>query len=323
MSVGIGLGLFEFPFSSASSFWRWVDLCEAGGVDSLWQSDRLVSQAPMLECMSLMAALAGATRRIKFGMNVASVGLRDPLLLAKQCATIDVLSNGRLLPAFGIGNIRSEDWRATTTPTQRRGRRTDEGLDIIAGLWRGGPLDYAGEFHRLAGAVISPRPAQRRLPLWIGGDSDAAIRRTARIGTGWLGARITPAECANVVARIKSACLAQDRRIDDDHYGVNFSFRFGRPDDPAVAAHLRRLARRQPGRDPRDSVVIGNSDDMRSRILEYIDAGVFKFVLHPLAADDDEWMTQTRRLIDELLPEISRLNDQLRTGSCRNSRTPH
>ena len=78
-------------------------MCEEGGVDSIWQTDTLVSKEPMLECMTTMAALAGATKKLKFGMNVASVALRDPLVLAKQCATIDVLSNGRILPAFGIG----------------------------------------------------------------------------------------------------------------------------------------------------------------------------------------------------------------------------
>ena len=82
-------------------------LGEEGGVDSIWQTDRLVSAQPYLECMSLMAALAGATKRIKFGMNVACLGWREPLLLAKQCATIDVLSGGRLLPAFGVGSTSS------------------------------------------------------------------------------------------------------------------------------------------------------------------------------------------------------------------------
>ena len=106
MSIAVGLGLMDFPFSGAKAFWRWVALCEEGGIDSLWQTDRMVSREPILEVMSTMAALAGATKTIKFGMNVASVGLRDPLLLAKQCATIDVLSDGRLLPAFGIGNVR-------------------------------------------------------------------------------------------------------------------------------------------------------------------------------------------------------------------------
>ena len=84
MGVAIGLGIADFPFSEAAAYWRWVDLCEEGGVDSLWQTDRLVSPKPILEVMSVMAALAGATKRIKFGMNVASVGLRDPLLLARQ-----------------------------------------------------------------------------------------------------------------------------------------------------------------------------------------------------------------------------------------------
>ena len=90
MGVGVGLGLADFPFSGIGPLWRWVALCEEGGVDSIWQTDRLVSAQPYLECMSLMAALAGATKRIRFGMNVAGLGWREPLLLAKQCATIDV-----------------------------------------------------------------------------------------------------------------------------------------------------------------------------------------------------------------------------------------
>src|SRR5262245_22631275 len=106
MTIGVGIGLMEFPFSGAREYWRWVDLCEGGGIDSIWQTDRLLSREPMLECMTVMAALAGRTRRLKFGMNVVSLALRDPVLLAKQCATIDVLSEGRLLPAFGIGSPR-------------------------------------------------------------------------------------------------------------------------------------------------------------------------------------------------------------------------
>ena len=133
-----------------------------------------------------MAALAGRTQRVKFGMNVASVGLRDPLLLAKQCATIDVLSEGRLLPAFGIGAIRAPDWAATGTDTKGRGRRTDEGLDLIARLWTQDSVDFEGEFYRYSGARIEPKPVQKNLPLWLGGSSKPAIRRTARIGTGWL-----------------------------------------------------------------------------------------------------------------------------------------
>ena len=102
-------------------YWRFVDMCEAGGVDSLWQTDRLVSRQPILECMTAIAAVAGRTRRLKFGMNVVSLALRDPVLVAKQCATIDVLSEGRLLPAFGVGSPLAPEW-ATLQPRHQDAR---------------------------------------------------------------------------------------------------------------------------------------------------------------------------------------------------------
>src|SRR6476659_7006664 len=125
MAVRIGLGLANFPFSDARTFWRWVELCERSGVDSLWQSDRLVSGAPFLEVMSTMAALAGATRRLKFGMSVTVVPFRDPLVLAKECATIDYLSGGRLLPAFGVGPPIAPEWAATGREQKGSGALVD------------------------------------------------------------------------------------------------------------------------------------------------------------------------------------------------------
>src|SRR6516225_10721859 len=134
-NVAIGLGLMEFSFAGVAGFWRWVDMCEAGGIDSLWQTDRMVSREPILECMSVMAALAGHTRRLKFGVNVLSLAFRDPVLLAKQCATIDVLSEGRLLPAFGIGSPLAPEWRTLNLDTKTRGRNPA----------------YRAVWHRLAG----------------------------------------------------------------------------------------------------------------------------------------------------------------------------
>ena len=168
MGIAVGTGLATYPFSSVDGFWAWIALCEDGGIDSIWQTDTLVSREPMLECMSALAAMAGATKKLKFGMNVASVGIRDPLLLAKQCATIDVLSQGRMLPAFGIGNPRSADWRASGAAVKGRGRRTDEGLDIIAALWRGEEVTFEGEFYNYERVRISPVPLQQPLPpCWV------------------------------------------------------------------------------------------------------------------------------------------------------------
>ena len=180
MTVAAGLGLMDFPFRSTQSFWRWVDMCEAGGADSLWQTDRIVSNTPILECMTALAAIAGRTKRIKFGMNVVSLALRDPVLVAKQCATIDVLSEGRLLPAFGIGSPLAPEWTALGLDAKTRGTRTDEGLEIITRLWREDSVDFDGKHYKLKGASISPKPVQPDLPIWIGGGSEAAIRRTAK-----------------------------------------------------------------------------------------------------------------------------------------------
>ncbi len=302
-SIAVGLGLMEFPFSGAAAYWRWVDLCEAGGVDSLWQTDRLVSREPILECMTTLAALAGRTRRLKFGMNVVSLALRDPVLLAKQCATIDVLSEGRLLPGFGIGSPRGPEWQALHVETATRGKKTDEGLEIIKRLWSEESVDFSGVHYRLTGASISPKPVQPELPMWIGGSSGAAIRRTARYGTGWQAGPETPPEATLAVAAIKTAAHAAGRNIDADHYGAGFPFRFGPAEDPGLARLMDAYLKRT-GRDPHGYFAVGDAATILARIGEYVEAGVSKFILRPAATGDEEMLAQTRRLVEEVLPLV-------------------
>jgi probable F420-dependent oxidoreductase len=302
-SVAVGLGLMEFPFSGTAAYWRWIDLCEAGGVDSVWQTDRLISREPILECMTTMAALAGRTRRLKFGMNVVSLALRDPVLLAKQCATIDVLSEGRLLPGFGIGSPAGPEWAALHVDTHVRGKKTDEGLEIVRRLWTEDRVDFEGVHYRLTGASISPKPVQAELPMWIGGGSEGAIRRTAKYGTGWQAGPETPEQAAQVIAAIKSATAEAGRTIDDDHYGAGFPFRFGRLDDPGMD-RLLEAYRKRTGRDPAAYFAIGDAGTVVARIAEYVAAGVSKFILRPAGRGDDEIMAQTRRLIEDVLPQV-------------------
>jgi probable F420-dependent oxidoreductase len=304
MSVAVGLGLMEFPFRDAAAFWAWVDLCEAGGVDSLWQTDRIISSEPILECMSTMAALAGRTRRLKFGVNVVSLALRDPVLVAKQCATIDVLSQGRLLPAFGIGSPRAPEWAALHLDTSTRGRRTDEGLEIIGRLWREDRVDFDGVHYRLSGASISPKPVQAALPMWIGGSSPAAIRRTARYGTGWQAGPETPSEARGIVAAIRAASAELGRTIEDDHYGAGFPFYFGHPRGPQLQRAMDAY-RRRTGLNADGYFALGDAEAILGRIGEYVAAGISKFVLRPLGADGEEIIDQSRRLIAEVLPEVA------------------
>ena len=194
--IGIGLGLGGFPFESMSAFHSWLDLCEASRIDSIWQSDRVVSRDPALEPLTLLSVVAGATRRLKFGTNAVVLPFRDPITFARQCATLDHLSDGRFLPAVGIGRGDAPEWQATGRTPKGRGTRADEALEVITQLWESEAVDFEGKYFSLKGATISPRPKQQPLPLWLGGSSPAAIRRTARFGQGWLAPLQSPAEAA-------------------------------------------------------------------------------------------------------------------------------
>ena len=304
MKVRVGLGLTNFPFSDARAFWRFVERCEASDVDSLWQSDRLVSPYPQLEAMTTMAALAGATERLKFGMSVVVIPFRDPLVLAKECATIDYLSNGRFLPAFGVGPAIAPEWQATGRAQAGSGALSDEALTLMTRLWTEDRVTFEGKHYRYHDVTIAPRPVQQPLPLWIGGSSPAAIRRTARIGTGWLGGIESPEQVAPVIAGIKAASAAAGRPIDPDHYGASFSYRFGSWDEPLVerAAHI--LSRLGKGADPRRLAVVGDAGAIVRRIEEYKEVGVSKFVLRAIALGDDDVLDQTERLIAEVLPVV-------------------
>lgn len=301
MKVRVGLGTTRLPFEDARALWRWVDLCEEGGVDSLWQSDRLVSEEPFLEALAAMASFAARTERLRFGMNAVVASLRDPLLLAKQCASIDFLSGGRLLPVFGVGDAHAPEWRATGTSPAGRGRRADEVLEIVRRLWSEERVDFAGEFFRYEGAAICPRPIQQPLPLWIGGSSDAAIRRTARVGTGWIGGLETPERIAVLVPKLRAACAAAGNPLDEDHYGALFPFRLGSPDDAALS---RDPAAQLFLRGGAELFAIGDAGVVRARIEAYRRAGASKLVLFPIAEDGDDFVRQTRRLIDEVLPFV-------------------
>ena len=308
MSVRVGLGFIAFPFSSAEAFWRWVDACEESEVDSLWLSERLVSPQPVLEPLSALAAIAGRTRRLKFGVNATVLPLRDPVLLAKECATIDYLSGGRFLPAFGVGNDAAPEWRAMGIDPHRRGARANEMLELLTRLWTEDNVSFAGKHFRCEGVSISPKPVQSPMPVWIGGSSDAAVERTARYGTGWIaGAAQTPAQVGRVIAAIKERAANLGRSIDEDHYGAGVSFRFGSWEEPAVQRSVQAFAARAGGADPRAYMAVGDAEAIIALVQAYRAVGACKFVLRPIATSDDEMLAQSRRLADEVIPFVHKL----------------
>jgi probable F420-dependent oxidoreductase len=147
---------------------------------------RFLEGVPFLEPFTLIPALAAVTERIRFTTFVVKLPIRHPVLVAKQAASVAVISNDRF--GFGVGlSPWPEDFAATGTEWKTRGRRMDEMIEIMRGLWTGEFFEYHGRHYDVPSIKICPVPA-RRLPILVGGHADAALRRAARLGDGWMHA---------------------------------------------------------------------------------------------------------------------------------------
>lgn len=302
--IGIGLGLGGFPFESIGAFRRWLDRCEASKIDSIWQSDRVVSRDPAYEPLTLLATIAGATRRLKLGTNAIVLPFRDPIDFARQCATLDQLSEGRLLPTVAVGRDDGPEWRATGRSPKGRGERCDEALEVMTRLWSAEGVSFEGRHFSLVDASISPRPRQTPLPLWIGGASAGAIRRTVRFGHGWLAPLQSPEEAAATVAAIRAESARVGRPIPDDHYGATFLFRLG-PDAARFESPFARLPDPELRRRFESVQAIGDAKQVLDRLRAFRAGGITKFIAIPLARDAAEMEEQTRLLDAEVLPHAN------------------
>ena len=134
--------------------------------------------------MTCLAFLAGVTRTIQLGVSVLVLPYRHPLYWARVAASIEQLSRGRLLMGVGVGWM-EEEFAALGVPFNQRGRRTDEQLEILARLWREEHITYAGQYYQVDDVAFYPKPTDRRIPIWVGGEGQAAQRRAARYGDAW------------------------------------------------------------------------------------------------------------------------------------------
>jgi probable F420-dependent oxidoreductase len=304
MSVRIGVSPGLVTALSPQDYWRWVDLCEESGIDSIWHSDQLLGGTP--EPLAMLAALAGRTRRLRFGTNALVVPFRDPLLVAKQLATIDYLSEGRVFPVFGIGRAADPFWSATFTDPGERGRRGNEALALIRQLLEHDEVEFAGRHFRYHGPGVTPRPL-RAIPLWTGGHSDAAVRRTAALGDGWLGGLLDAGKAGETRLRIEAALIVTGRTIEPDHYGVTLPLRIGAANDPAVIAARESLNARLSDADRVEgphAFAVGPPDEVIATLRVHVAAGMAKFVVLPVADGVAELIEQTRLLVRDILPAV-------------------
>ncbi|MCU1415644.1 MAG: putative oxidoreductase [Microbacteriaceae bacterium] len=185
---------------------------ESWGYDSIWITDHVVGTRSMegvydphwLEAMTTLTWLAAKTKRIRIGTGIIVLPHRDPVLLAKMVATVDVLSQGRVDLGVGTGWSRVE-FRALGVERlfDARGRASDECLEIMRLCWGGGPIEFAGEFYSFKHVSFEPAPAQQpALPIWVGGQSPAALRRAARFADFWHPHDISPDELVRLGATL-------------------------------------------------------------------------------------------------------------------------
>jgi probable F420-dependent oxidoreductase len=284
--VGVGWGLFD-PEPRAERLWRAVDAMEEIGYDSIWLSD--TATRPDLAPLPALAAIAARTTRLKLGTGVLVVPPRNPVLLARELATIDLLSDGRLLPAAGLGIDEPAEREAMGVDGSERVARLEESLAVMRMLWTGDPVTFEGRFARLTGVRLSPRPKRRKLEIWLGGHAPKALERIGRIGDGWLGSFVSPEDFARKADAIRAAAAAANRSIDEDHYGMTL---FAARAETDIPAGVRALVARRPGLDIGDSVAV-SAAGLRGLLERFRAVGATKFVVFPLAADDPEgWLAE-------------------------------
>lgn len=310
MEIKYRIGIMPGPWPSgregAAFLWKLADLCEHSGIDSLWLSDRLSSPIPVPEPLTTLAAVAARTERLKFGPSVLVLPYRTPVVAAKEMATIDYLSGGRLLPAVGVGVELPKEFEASGVPFKERGRRTDEAIDIIRRLWLEDEVTFRGEFYRLDRVTIFPKPAQKPPPIWIGGNSEAAMRRTGRLGDGWIPSFIAPHRFAPGVEEVQRHATAAGRQVPADHFGALISYALA--DSPAAALELADPyipRNRVDAATLARSTAFGPPEVIARKIEEYVQGGGSKFILRPLCPPD-LMLEQLQRLAEQVIPAFHR-----------------
>ena len=217
------LGLFGLNFGEmAGSLVELASFAESLGYDSLWLGEHVVLPDPRVppspldprtivyEPITAFAAIAAVTSRIELGTGIVILPQRNPVVLAKQVATLDALSGGRFTIGVGAGYLEPE-MSAIGVPMAGRGRRTDEYLAAMRELWSSDSARFAGDFVSFSGVTAHPQPPQGRPRVVVGGHTPPAFRRAAASAHGWYGWFLDPGQAAGHIAQLHEAVAAADR----------------------------------------------------------------------------------------------------------------
>jgi probable F420-dependent oxidoreductase len=286
-AVGPGRG-----WLSAATLLDFAGAIEAAGFDGVWLSDLPV--AAELDPLLGIALLAGRTGHLRLGANVVPLG-RNPFVLAKQLAQLDQITDGRLLLTFVTGVNQPGERGALGLTGATRGELLEQALGIARALWADEAVDHDSAQFSASGLRLLTRPVQNPLEVWLGGRGPKALERAGRIGDGWLGAQLTPAEARHAREQIQHAAAHADREVDREHFGLSIAYTRTEP-DPEL---LRTTQSRRPDIDAHELIPVG-AEGLHSLLEQYIDAGLSKFVIRP-GAPVGSWTAEAEWLAGAIL----------------------
>lgn len=272
---------------------------EALGFGTVWAGDHLVFHPPLLEAMCVLSAAAAVTTRVRLGLGVLMLPLRNLAWAAKQLTTVEALAPGRLALGVGVGGENPDEYEAAGVPRRERGRRLDEALSVLPDLLTGKPVDHPGPLLPLKSPALEPAPAVPP-PLYVGGRSGAALERVARHGDAWLAMWHGPDTVAARRRRLAERAAELGRTAPGTAMLVFVNVNA----DPAVAreeaAALLWGQYRLPFEKVERYAALGPAERVAERLAEYRAAGVTEFALHAAAPDalaQYEAFTRVRELV--------------------------
>lgn len=288
--------MYPIPFVQPGDFVRLAQLCERLGYDSVWGNDHITSQhyvralhpeqAPnFYELMTVLSFCAAATTRIRVGTALAVLPMRDPFWLAKQAATLDQMSDGRLVLALGVGAYREEfaAWAPRLAAGARRGEMMDEGIALMQRLFSERRVTHQGKYYAVRDMEMFPKPRRDPFALWVGGHNLETVERAARLATGWLPGWRPWRELEDRIATLRRRTAELGRDPAAIEIAPQFSLTVAQTAEEAerrymasgLVAHRKSLA--YTGRDLGQQVVanlVGSPDLIREKVAGLEKMGV-------------------------------------------------
>jgi probable F420-dependent oxidoreductase len=289
VKVRIGIGVGPFALRDHQGFAQLVDDLDELGFDSLWLPEVLT--APTVDPLTALAFAAAHNPHLKLGTTLLLPG-RNPVRLAKELATLDVLAGGRLLVTFVPGIPRLPESDASGVEPAERGPQMDEVLPLLRRLWSGEPVTHHGDVADFTDVRLTPVPVQEPLEFWTGGTAPAALRRCGRFADGWLPSTCTPDEAAEGREVIHEVAEEAGRTISAEHFGVSIAYSH----HPLPASMAQSLLRSRRGVDPAAVVPVG-IDGLRDHLERFLEVGFSKFVVRPLDTPHS-WRSELELLAD-------------------------